>query len=145
MRRRFRAATACFGAPPVGGPAVHAFSPVYAEVPVLAGAAADDGCGFSPDLRAELVALGAGIETSVDVVESAAAPGILQYAVQHPIDLIVIGTHGNSGFRHLILGSVTEKVLRTAPCPVLTIRHTQHDFIRPDGLVAVRERVGARA
>ncbi|HMD37233.1 MAG TPA: universal stress protein [Vicinamibacterales bacterium] len=101
--------------------AVHAFSPVYAEVPVLAGAAADDGCGFSPDLRAELVALGAGIETSVDVVESAAAPGILQYAVQHPIDLIVIGTHGNSGFRHLILGSVTEKVLRTAPCPVLTV------------------------
>jgi len=37
-------------------------------------------------------------------------------------DLIVMATHGRSGFSHLFLGSVTEKVIRTAPCPVLTLR-----------------------
>ena len=40
-----------------------------------------------------------------------------------PADLLVIGTHGRSGFEHLLLGSVTEKVLRRAPCPVLTVSH----------------------
>jgi nucleotide-binding universal stress UspA family protein len=38
-----------------------------------------------------------------------------------PADAIVMGTHGSSGFEHLLLGSVTEKVLRRAPCPVLTV------------------------
>lgn len=42
-----------------------------------------------------------------------------------PADLVVMGTHGRSGFQHLLLGSVTEKVLRRAPCPVLTIGATE--------------------
>ena len=42
-----------------------------------------------------------------------------------PADLIVMGTHGRSGFEHLVLGSVTEKLLRRAPCPVLTVCHGQ--------------------
>lgn len=46
---------------------------------------------------------------------------ILRCAVALPADLIVMGTHGSSGFQHLVLGSVTEKVLRKAPCPVLTV------------------------
>lgn len=41
-----------------------------------------------------------------------------------PADLVVMGTHGRSGFQHLLLGSVTEKVLRRAPCPVLTVGAT---------------------
>jgi nucleotide-binding universal stress UspA family protein len=40
-------------------------------------------------------------------------------------DLIVIGTHGRTGLRHVLLGSVAERVVRTAPCPVLTIRGAQ--------------------
>lgn len=44
---------------------------------------------------------------------------------QHHIDLIVMGTHGRTGFRHLIAGSVTERVVRSAKVPVLTIRHTE--------------------
>jgi nucleotide-binding universal stress UspA family protein len=103
--------------------ALHAFSPVYAEAPVLAGA--DDGFGTSAgiytQLRDEIAIPAAGIETTVDVIESAAAPAIVQYATQHGTDLIVIGTHGTSGFEHLLLGSVTEKVLRKARCPVLTV------------------------
>jgi universal stress protein A len=40
-------------------------------------------------------------------------------------DLIVIGTHGRSGLRHLVLGSVAENVVRHAPCPVLTVRSSE--------------------
>ena len=47
------------------------------------------------------------------------------------IDLIVLGTHGRTGLSHAIMGSVAEKVVRKAPCPVLTIRHPEHDFIMP--------------
>jgi nucleotide-binding universal stress UspA family protein len=45
---------------------------------------------------------------------------VLERAATLATDLIVMGTHGASGFEHLILGSVAEKVLRRAPCPVLT-------------------------
>jgi nucleotide-binding universal stress UspA family protein len=46
---------------------------------------------------------------------------ILDHAVDEAADLIVMGTHGRAGFERLLLGSVTEKVLRKAPCPVLTV------------------------
>jgi nucleotide-binding universal stress UspA family protein len=46
---------------------------------------------------------------------------IVRYTTTLPADLVVMGTHGVSGFQHLVLGSITEKVLRTAPCPVLTV------------------------
>lgn len=50
------------------------------------------------------------------------ADEITTYARQHAIDLIVIGTHGHTGLKHAVLGSIAEKVVRTADCPVLTIR-----------------------
>jgi len=56
---------------------------------------------------------------------------IVRYAKQNDIDLIVMGTHGRSGLPHVLLGSVTEKVVRKAPCPVLTVRHPEHEFIMP--------------
>ena len=60
---------------------------------------------------------------NVDLVASTGAPAqeIIAHAAELPADLIVIGTHGLGGFRHLVLGSVAEKVLRCAPCPVLTV------------------------
>ena len=48
---------------------------------------------------------------------------IIDYAQGHEIDLIVMATHGRTGLAHALLGSVTEKVVRKAPCPVLTIKH----------------------
>ena len=55
-------------------------------------------------------------------------------------DVVIMGTHGRSAFNHLVMGSVAEKVVRIAPCPVLTVRHPEHEFILPDALQAV-ERV----
>jgi len=60
-----------------------------------------------------------GVDVLVDVGE--APSRILDRAITLPADLIVMGTHGTSGFQHLVLGSVTEKVLRKADCPVLTV------------------------
>jgi len=54
---------------------------------------------------------------------------IVAYAGQHRIDLIVLGTHGRGPIGHMLLGSVAERVVRTAPCPVLTVRHPQREFV----------------
>ena len=62
---------------------------------------------------------------------------IVGYARDQNIDLIVMGTHGRKAFAHLLMGSVAERVVRTAPCPVLTVRHPEHEFVLPDALVAV--------
>ncbi len=56
---------------------------------------------------------------------------IIRYARTEEIDMIVIGTHGRSGLIHALMGSVAEKVVRKAPCPVLTIRPEGHDFVMP--------------
>ena len=54
---------------------------------------------------------------------------IVRFAKERGIDLIVMGTHGRGGMAHLLLGSVAERVVRTAPCPVLTVRHPEHEFV----------------
>ena len=56
---------------------------------------------------------------------------IIRYAKEHEIDLIVLGTHGRGPIGHMFLGSVAEKVVRKAPCPVLTVRHPEHTFESP--------------
>jgi nucleotide-binding universal stress UspA family protein len=56
------------------------------------------------------------------VRDVAAAPAIVRFAEEHDIDLIVIGTHGRRGVRRLLIGSVTEEVMRGAPCEVLICR-----------------------
>jgi nucleotide-binding universal stress UspA family protein len=59
------------------------------------------------------------VDAAVDIGQP--VDRILARAIEWPADLIVMGTHGASGFQHLMLGSVTEKVLRKAPCPVFTV------------------------
>ena len=64
-----------------------------------------------------------GVRFEVTVVRGvAAAPVIVDYAAEHDIDLIMLGTHGRRGIRHLLLGSVAEEVVRTAHCPVFITR-----------------------
>ena len=50
---------------------------------------------------------------------------IVEYALDHDVDMIVMGTHGRGALAHLLMGSVAERVVRTAPCPVLTVRETE--------------------
>jgi nucleotide-binding universal stress UspA family protein len=56
---------------------------------------------------------------------------IIEDAREADIDLIVLGTHGRSGLKNLLIGSVAEKVVRKAPCPVLTVRPEGHQFVMP--------------
>jgi len=55
---------------------------------------------------------------------------ILRYAKEEEMDMIVMGTHGRTGLKHVFLGSVAEAVVRQSPCPVLTTRLTGHQFIQ---------------
>ena len=58
---------------------------------------------------------------TTQVVQGSVVGEILRFARELPADLIVMGTHGRSGVERLLLGSVTEKILRKSPCPVLTV------------------------
>jgi len=71
------------------------------------------------------------VEVITDVVLGRPFMEIIQYARKQCIDLIVLATHGRTGLTHVLLGSVAERVVRKSPCPVLTIRHPQHEFIMP--------------
>lgn len=57
-----------------------------------------------------------------NVVQGHVVHEILEFAKRKKVDLIVIATHGLSGLKHLLLGSVAEKIIRQAPCPVLTVK-----------------------
>jgi len=63
-----------------------------------------------------------------------AAGGILSYAAEHDIDLIVMGTHGRRGVRRLFMGSVAEEVVRRSECPVLTVVAPEHE-VQPKSAV----------
>ena len=73
---------------------------------------------------------------TVPAIETAtsAAAGITSYASAHQIDLIIVGTHGRGAVKQLLMGSVAERVVRTAPCPVLAVRAHEREFIAPDAL-----------
>ena len=65
------------------------------------------------------------------------AGAINAYAAQEKIDLIVVGTHGRGAAARLLLGSVADKVVRSAPCPVLTVHEGGRDLLAADALVRV--------
>lgn len=72
-----------------------------------------------------------GFEQDISVCEGAVTDSILACARERAADLIVMGTHGRHGFDRLLLGSVTEKVIRKSSCPVLAVRKPVHDFVEP--------------
>lgn len=96
---------------------------------------------LTPEDRDELLAsmkrfaeaeAGATVPIQFEITEGNAAAEILAKADAMPTDLLVMGTHGRSGFEHLVLGSVTEKVLRKAACPVLSVpRHVSDTVPAP--------------
>ncbi|HEY7362799.1 MAG TPA: universal stress protein [Methylomirabilota bacterium] len=79
-----------------------------------------------PTPKPQLQALAAEFGSDVPVVTAVesgmpVAERIVDYAERHAIDLIVLGTHGRTGVSRVLIGSVAERVVRTAPCPVLTV------------------------
>jgi len=112
---------------------VEAYSPVLPELQRDVEAAARTQLDrlIHDDDRAELHA------ELVVVADGAKAAAIVGYANTHAIDVIVMGTRGRGGVSRLLMGSVAERVVQTAACPVLTVHHPEHEFLAPDALVAV--------
>jgi nucleotide-binding universal stress UspA family protein len=73
---------------------------------------------------AELAA--SGWKVTTEVGEGPPASVIERLAIEREVDMIAMGTHGRSGLRELVLGSVARRVVHRAPCPVLTVRRREH-------------------
>lgn len=72
-----------------------------------------------------------GLRVDTKIVQGVPFAEIVRLAREGSYDLVVLSTHGRTGIRHALLGSVAEKVVRKAQCPVLTVRPPGHEFERP--------------
>ncbi len=72
-----------------------------------------------------------GVSVESVIVSGIPFEEIVRLAKELPADLIIMGTHGRTGVSHLLLGSVAERVVRSAPCPVLSVRQEEQDFVVP--------------
>lgn len=84
--------------------------------------------GAGKELRALAKSLGAGVPVESMVRLGRAWKEITDTARAIPADLLIVSTHGYTGIQHALLGSVAEKVVRHAPCPVLVVRLGEHEF-----------------
>ncbi len=74
---------------------------------------------------------------AVVVTSMSVADAIVTHAEETRADLIIVGTHGRGLLARFAIGSVAERVVRSAPCPVLVVRHPEHEFVRPDALQTI--------
>lgn len=116
---------------------LHAVSSIPSLPPSMVGASRVNLTQFRSELREaglrsleELRAarLPAGLACRLEVREGDAASEIVRAAEELEVSLIAIATHGRTGWRHFVSGSVAEKVVRTAPCPVLALRTPPADI-----------------
>jgi nucleotide-binding universal stress UspA family protein len=91
-------------------------------------------------LSDRLAADNPGVRNVRAVIEKSDEPAdaIVSYAKLEAIDLIVMGTRGRTGAARMFVGSVAERVVRLAPCPVLTVRHPEREFVAVDALSSVQ-------
>ena len=105
----------------------------HVEIPVVSTMAGGYALplGFYEDLRSQATAqveklakevAAEGVEATGIALQEPAAAATVAQAEGLPADLIVMGTRGITGLKHVLLGSVAERVVRTAPCPVLTVK-----------------------
>ena len=73
----------------------------------------------------------AGIDAQLALRVGSPFVEIIRYAKTESIDLILMGSLGLGPIGHMLMGSVAENVVRKAPCPVLTVRHPEHEFVLP--------------
>ena len=118
---------------------VHVYQPVSMILPegfVLK--SADEIAGLLHSLdqalleaRGELARIAPDVSVDSVLLQGAPFAEIVRHAREKSFDLIVIGTHGRTGLKHALLGSVAEKVVRKSHCPVLTVRLAGHQFEHP--------------
>jgi nucleotide-binding universal stress UspA family protein len=72
----------------------------------------------------------AGIDAQSVFTTGRAYIDIVDKAKELEVDLITLATHGRKGLSHFVFGSTAEKIVRLAPCPVLTVKHPEHDFVK---------------
>src|SRR5512143_921149 len=87
--------------------------------------------------KAELAKLAAearerGVVVSELVVQGKPSAESIRHAAENAVDMIVLGTHGKGMLDQALFGSTAERVVRRAPCPVLTVRTTEHEFVEGD-------------
>jgi nucleotide-binding universal stress UspA family protein len=87
--------------------------------------------------KAELAKLGAvardkKVQVVEQVVQGKPSAEIIRFAREAEVDMIVLGTHGKGMLDQALFGSTTERVVRRAPCPVLTVRLAEHEFVDGD-------------
>lgn len=73
-----------------------------------------------------------GVACETRIVTGIPIEVILRLSEDLPADLIILGTHGRTGIAHALLGSVAERVVRRASCPVITVRQEEHESVAPD-------------
>jgi nucleotide-binding universal stress UspA family protein len=92
----------------------------YAEAPAAVEELVRKAKGFVADVKKQAEA--AGVKTETYVGEAEAYQAVNNLAQEQKADMIVLGSHGRTGLRRLLMGSVTEKVIGYAPCPVLVVK-----------------------
>ena len=109
---------------------------VHVDEPIAAYGGAGDAYYIEPpDLTPVRRHLEMAIPTRPDVgyehhlLSGDPAPELVQFAEQQKVDLIVMGTHGRTGFSRLLMGSVAEAVIRHANCPVLTLKQPVPEMV----------------
>jgi len=107
------------------------FAEAYAPLPPDTRAALIDDAGTQLANRLSAEDRGQ-FRATTDVISGFSATAIVEYAQDHDIDLIVMGTHGRTGMAHLVIGSVAERVVRLASCPVLTVRADKAVLKQPE-------------
>jgi nucleotide-binding universal stress UspA family protein len=85
--------------------------------------------GAGKELRTLAKSLGAGVAVESKVLLGRAWKEITDAARTLPADLLIVSTHGFTRIKHALLGSVAEKIVRHAPCPVLVVRLGEHEFV----------------
>lgn len=105
------------------------FGAAAASLPVIHEEMRENASTHLEKIRAELE--GSGLKARAELRDGSPFSEVIGLAKEEDVDLIVIATHGHTGIKHLLLGSTAEKVVRKAPCPVLTIRNPDHKFEMP--------------
>lgn len=72
-----------------------------------------------------------GVEVETVITLGSAFVDIVSTARKQEIDLVILSTHGWGFIKHVLMGSTAERVVRKAPCPVLTVRKEEHEFVHP--------------